>query len=77
VIKNDPGEWIIWAAFACLISGLALTFYFPRRRIWARLEGDRIGFAMLGDRYVDVPRELRALLEDVALRGGRRAASRG
>ena len=75
VIKNDPGEWIIWAAFACLISGLALTFYFPRRRIWARVEGDRIGFAMLGDRYVDVPRELRGLMDDLAVRGGTGTAS--
>ena len=57
VIKNDPGEGLIWVAFASLISGLALSFYFPRRRIWARLEDDRIGFAMLGDRYVDVPKE--------------------
>lgn len=77
VIKNDPGEWVIWAAFASLISGLALTFYFPRRRIWARIEGDRVGFAMLGDRYVDVPRELRSLMEDIAVRGGARGATRG
>jgi cytochrome c biogenesis protein len=76
VIKKDPGELVIWAAFACLIAGLSLTFYFPRRRIWARIEGDRIGFAMLGDRYVDVPRELRGLMEDVAVRGGGRAAAR-
>jgi cytochrome c biogenesis protein len=68
VIKNDPGQWFIWIAFLCLISGLVLTFYFPRRRVWARLEDDRVGFAMLGDRYVDVPRELRALLDDVAAR---------
>ena len=76
VIKKDPGELMIWVAFACLIGGLGLTFYFPRRRIWARIEGDRIGFAMLGDRYVDVPRELRALMEDLAVRGGATAASR-
>jgi cytochrome c biogenesis protein len=76
VIKNDPGQWLIWIAFICLISGLVLTFYFPRRRVWARVEGDRIGFAMLGDRYVDVPRELRALMEDLAVRGGTRVATR-
>lgn len=75
VIKNDPGEGMIWVAFACLISGLALTFYFPRRRIWARLEGDRIGFAMLGDRYVDVPKEFRALMADVAATAGTRPAT--
>ena len=76
VIKNDPGEGMIWIAFACLISGLALTFYFPRRRIWARFADDRVGFAMLGDRYVDVPKEFRTVLEEVAVRAGARAASR-
>ena len=46
--------------------------YVPRRRIWARLEGERIGFAMLGDRYVDVPKEFRALIDDVAATAGTR-----
>jgi cytochrome c biogenesis protein len=72
VIKNDPGQWFIWVAFLSLISGLVLTFYFPRRRVWARLEGERVGFAMLGDRYVDVPREFRSLLDDVAAVAGSR-----
>ncbi len=36
VIKNDPGQPIIWLAFGLLIAGLVLTFYFPRRRAWAR-----------------------------------------
>jgi cytochrome c biogenesis protein len=38
VVKHDPGQPIIWLAYLCLISGLALTFYLPRRRLWARLE---------------------------------------
>ncbi|MFN8622940.1 MAG: cytochrome c biogenesis protein ResB [Chloroflexota bacterium] len=66
VIRNDPGQWVVWAAFLFLISGLVLTFYFPRRRVWTRIEGDGVGVAMLGDRYVDVPKELRALLEELA-----------
>jgi cytochrome c biogenesis protein len=74
VVKNDPGEWLIWVAFLSLITGLSITFYLPRRRIWARLEGGRASFAMLADRYVDVPRELRVVLEEVAIRGGTRPA---
>jgi cytochrome c biogenesis protein ResB len=41
VIKRDPGAGLIWIAYLSLISGLVLTFYFPRRRVWARLSGDR------------------------------------
>jgi cytochrome c biogenesis protein len=68
VIKNDPGQNLIWIAFASLTSGLVLTFYFPRRRVWARLEGGTARLAMLGDRYVEVPRELARLVQELRLR---------
>ena len=58
VIKNDPGAPVIWIAFLCLISGLVMTFYLPRRRAWVRLDGDTLRVAMLGDRYVDMAREM-------------------
>jgi len=65
VVKNDPGQGIIWLAFACLISGLLLTFYFPRRRVWARFAPGRVEVAMLADRYVDARREFRGLVADL------------
>jgi hypothetical protein len=57
VIKRDPGQGLIWLAYLSLISGLVLTFYFPRRRVWARLDGDRLELAMTAERYVNVERE--------------------
>jgi len=70
IAKHDPGQGLVWLAFALLITGLAITFYLPRRRIWARLspEGE---LAIVGraDRYVDGERELGRLLDDlVAIR---------
>ena len=47
-----------------------LTFYFPRRRAWARIEGDRIGLAFLADRYVDKDREFGQLRDEVQHRTG-------
>lgn len=66
IAKRDPGEGIVWAAFALLISGLLITFYLPRRRIWARLRPDG-GLAIVGrsDRYVDFEREFGRLLDDL------------
>jgi cytochrome c biogenesis protein ResB len=58
VVRSDPGQPLIWLAFGLLIVGLALTFYFPRRRAWARIADDRIALAFLADRYVDQEREL-------------------
>jgi cytochrome c biogenesis protein len=72
VVKNDPGQGIIWLAYAALISGILLTFYFPRRRVWARLDGSRVQLAMVADRYASGPREFGQLLEELSRRAGAR-----
>ena len=72
IAKKDPGQGIVWAAFLLLIIGLAITFYLPRRRIWARIapSGDARLVAR-SDRYVDLEREFGRLLDDlVAARTG-------
>jgi cytochrome c biogenesis protein len=76
VIKRDPGQGFIWIAYLSLILGLALTFYFPRRRVWARLDGDRLEIAMSADRYVDVDREFDKLRDELAARLRNRPESR-
>ena len=64
--KRDPGQGIVWAAFASLIAGITITFYRPRRRVWARLTRDgHLGLVFRADRYVNVEREFGALLDDL------------
>ncbi len=66
IAKNDPGQGIVWTAFASLITGIAITFYLPRRRIWARLSpGGELAIVARSDRYVDVEREFGRLLDDL------------
>ena len=72
VIKLDPGQRIIWLAFGLLIAGLVLTFYFPRRRAWARIVDDRVELAFVADRYVDTDGEFARLTAAVALASGGR-----
>ena len=73
IAKKDPGKPIVWAAFLCLITGIAITFYLPRRRIWARVDRDgRLAIVARFDRYVDVEREFGRLLDDLV--AARRAA---
>jgi cytochrome c biogenesis protein ResB len=72
VVKNDPGQGIIWLAYVSLISGILLTFYFPRRRVWARLEGSRTHLVMVADRYASGPREFGQLVEELSRRAGTR-----
>lgn len=78
VAKQDPGQAIVWFAFLSLITGLLITFYLPRRRIWARLDpGGGLKIVGRSDRYVDFRREFGRLLDDlVAARRPSEASSR-
>jgi len=58
VVKSDPGAQIVWIAFVALISGIAITFYFPRRRLWARVAEGRVALVLRAERYVSADREL-------------------
>lgn len=76
VIKRDPGQGLIWIAYLSLITGLVLSFYFPRRRVWARLVDDRLELAMTAERYVNAEREFEQLLEALSARLGKRPERR-
>jgi cytochrome c biogenesis protein len=69
IVKRDPGASIVWVSFLLLIVGLALTFYFPRRRTWTRLDpSGELRLVARADRYVDLRREFGRLLEDLVAR---------
>ena len=81
IAKRDPGQGVAWAAFAFLITGLLITFWMPRRRIWTRLDAEgRLALVVRVDRYVDVTSEFGRFLDDlVAVRAvaARAVAARG
>ena len=69
IVKRDPGASIVWVSFLLLIVGLSLTFYFPRRRVWAPARADgELRLVDRADRYVDVRREFGRLLDDLVAR---------
>lgn len=66
IAKRDPGQGLVWLAFGLLISGLIVTFYLPRRRVWTRLTSSgELSIAGRSDRYVDFEREFGRLLDDL------------
>ena len=66
IAKSDPGQGIVWTAFGSLILGLLITFYLPRRRVWARVGTDgELRIVGRSDRYVDFEREFGDLLDDL------------
>jgi cytochrome c biogenesis protein len=71
IAKKDPGAAIVWGAFVTLLLGLAITFYLPRRRIWARLRRDgRLDLVGRADRQVDFDREFGALIDALVMARG-------
>lgn len=66
IAKHDPGQGLVWLASASLLTGITISFYLPRRRVWARLRPDgSLGIVWRSDRYVDVEREFGRLLDDL------------
>lgn len=64
IAKRDPGAFVVWSAFAALLIGLAITFYLPRRRVWARVRPDgRVDVVGRSDRQVDFDREFGGLID--------------
>jgi cytochrome c biogenesis protein len=43
IVAKDPGAPFIWLGCFFLIAGTALVFFFPSRRAWALIRGDRDG----------------------------------
>jgi hypothetical protein len=49
----------IWIATGTFLLGLALTFYTPRRRLWAKIVNGQASFRGLGGRPVAIEREVK------------------
>jgi len=61
-VRKDPSVNLVWAGAALLIGGLILTFWLPRRRLWARIRGDEVCIVGQGGERADMARELAPLL---------------
>ena len=60
-VRRDPGSNIIWIATVLLLLGLVLTFYVPRRRLWAKVTNRQAAFRGLGGRSAAIESEIRRI----------------
>ena len=42
-VSEDPGSWVVWLGSILLILGSCLVFFFPHRRVWARVRRNADG----------------------------------
>jgi cytochrome c biogenesis protein len=75
-VRRDPGHYFIWVAVGMAITGLSITFYVPRRRLWVKVTPERTFFAGIAERTTRLSRELRLMGADLGSRDALRDEDR-
>jgi cytochrome c biogenesis protein ResB len=57
-VKRDRSDILIWLAAGLLLAGLGITFYVPRRRLWAKIAPERTYLAGMAGHLVNLRREM-------------------
>ena len=60
-VRRDRGDTLIWVASGLLLTGLLVTFYVPRRRVWVRATAEEIRIASLAEKSGGFENEMRRL----------------
>jgi len=60
-VKRDRSDNLIWLATGLLLLGLGITFYVPRRRLWAKITPERSYLAGVTGHLANFGREMRRL----------------
>lgn len=46
-VRQDPGAWVMWVGSTLLVVGMSITFLFPYRRLWVRVDEGEDGVARI------------------------------
>lgn len=64
IARRDRSDYMIWVAAGLTVMGLMITFWVPRRRLWAKISSGGTQLAGQAPRYVKFNRELRRLVQN-------------
>lgn len=62
-VKKDRSDYLVWIGAGMLIVGLLMTFWVPRRRLWAKITPTRIYMAGQSGHLLDFRREMAELAQ--------------
>ena len=63
-VKRDRSDYLVWAGAALLLGGLLVTFWVPRRRLWAKITPVRTQLAGQAGHLVKFGREMAELARE-------------
>jgi cytochrome c biogenesis protein len=66
LVTKDSGSWLVWPTAVLLILSLCITFYFPQRRIWMRIENDHVQMAALREHFTNIRTDLLGVARQAA-----------
>jgi len=69
-VKKDNSDNLIWIATGLLLAGLFLSFWVPRRRVWAKITGVRTQLVGQSGQMANLRREFRSLAEKAGAQPG-------
>ena len=67
LVTKDAGAMVIWPIAIMLILSLCMTFYFPQRRLWVRIEGERAQMAALREHFTNIRTDLLGVAREASL----------
>src|SRR6266516_5653016 len=67
LVTKDAGSTLIWQTAVILILSLCISFYFPQKRIWIRIEDQRVQMAALREHFTKIRTDLLAITRNSAL----------
>ena len=65
LVTKDTGSVLIWPTAVILILSLCVSLYFPQRRIWVRIEGERVQMAALREHFTNMRTDLLGVKREV------------
>jgi cytochrome c biogenesis protein len=54
LVTKDTGSMLVWPTAIILILSLCVTFYFPQKRIWIRVEDQLVQLAALREHFTNI-----------------------
>lgn len=64
-VRRDPGASLFWAALGLGIAAMLVTFFVPRRRIWARITAQRTHLAGMAGHGINLRPEFERFSREV------------
>lgn len=64
LVRRDRSDYLVWAGAALVVLGLVVTFWVPRRRLWAKITASRAFLAGQAAELADYRREMGRLVRE-------------